>query len=137
MSLGILMKAFNAVYFKRGLDFWFEFLPQLILLWVLFGWMDLLIIIKWLTPWQGDLPPGDRLDTSQAPAIISIMINMFLKFGDVPEEEGTYLVGSPSGQQTISIILLVVALLSVPTMLCVKPCVLKQRMKRAHVRQGS
>lgn len=51
MSLGIFMKAFNALYFRRYIDFIFEFLPQIILLWALFGWMDLLIIVKWLTPW--------------------------------------------------------------------------------------
>jgi len=27
MSLGICMKAFNAVYFKNKLDFFFEFIP--------------------------------------------------------------------------------------------------------------
>jgi V-type H+-transporting ATPase subunit a len=49
MSLGIFMKAFNSVHFKRGVDFWFEFIPQIVLLLALFGFMDLLIIVKWLT----------------------------------------------------------------------------------------
>jgi len=51
MSLGIVMKAFNALYFKKSLDFFFEFIPQIVLLSVLFGWMDVLIIGKWLFPW--------------------------------------------------------------------------------------
>ena len=50
MSLGIFMKGFNALYFKRPMDFLFEFIPQIILLNVLFGWMDVLIIAKWLHP---------------------------------------------------------------------------------------
>jgi V-type H+-transporting ATPase subunit a len=50
MSLGILMKGFNAIHFKRPLDFLFEFVPQIILILVLFGWMDILIIAKWLVP---------------------------------------------------------------------------------------
>ena len=73
MSLGIFVKAVNAVYFKNTVEFLFEFLPQIILLWVLFGWMDLLIIIKWLTPWWGE--------EYIAPPIIPTMINNFLNFG--------------------------------------------------------
>lgn len=40
---------------------------------VLFGYMDFLIIFKWLKPWQ----PYD----SNAPSIITTMINMPLKMG--------------------------------------------------------
>jgi len=47
----------------------------------LFGWMDLLIIMKWLTPWQ----MGDQDTTHSAPSIISAMISMFLNFGSIPE----------------------------------------------------
>ncbi len=47
MSLGIIMKGFNALYFKNRLDFFFEFIPQIVLLLALFGWMDTLIIGKW------------------------------------------------------------------------------------------
>jgi V-type H+-transporting ATPase subunit a len=43
------MKAFNNLYFGKLVDFFFEFLPQIILLLALFGWMDLLILIKWNT----------------------------------------------------------------------------------------
>ncbi len=52
MSMGIIMKGLNSVYFKRPLDFIFEFIPQIILLLVLFGFMDLLIILKWLIDWE-------------------------------------------------------------------------------------
>jgi V-type H+-transporting ATPase subunit a len=50
MSLGICMKGFNALYFRSYVDFFFEFIPQIALLWALFGWMDILIIVKWLHP---------------------------------------------------------------------------------------
>lgn len=50
MSLGILMKGLNALHFKRPLEFIFEFIPQMLILWGLFMWMDILIIAKWLTP---------------------------------------------------------------------------------------
>lgn len=53
MSLGVVLKGFNAVYFKNYLEFYNEFIPQLLLLWFLFGYMDILIIIKWLTNYEG------------------------------------------------------------------------------------
>ena len=48
MSLGICMKGFNALYFGSYVDFFFEFVPQISLLLALFGWMDALIVGKWL-----------------------------------------------------------------------------------------
>jgi len=76
MSLGIFMKAFNAVHFRQPIDFIFEFIPQILLLWVLFGWMDALIISKWLHDFTGPR-------VNEAPSIITTMINMFLKMGEV------------------------------------------------------
>lgn len=48
MSLGVTMKGLNALYFGHYVDFYFEFIPQILLLLCLFGWMDTLIIAKWL-----------------------------------------------------------------------------------------
>jgi len=48
MSLGICMKGFNAIHFRSTIDFCFEFIPQILLILCLFGWMDILIIAKWL-----------------------------------------------------------------------------------------
>lgn len=82
MSLGILMKGFNAVYFRNMLDFVGEFVPQMIMMLALFGWMDFLIIMKWLTPWV----QGEGNNTYSAPSIISTMISMFLNFGQFNRE---------------------------------------------------
>jgi len=79
---------------------------------VLFGYMDLLIIIKWLQPWTGN--------ESTAPAIIGTMIGMFLKFGEIPEGS-TPLIQSAEYQQWVSNMLLLTGLICVPTMLFVKP----------------
>jgi V-type H+-transporting ATPase subunit a len=114
MSLGIFMKAFNKIHFRLPIDFIFEFIPQIVLLWALFGWMDLLIIVKWLTNWS---------DPNRAPGIITIMINMFLGFGSTPDDLDAVM-GSASVQQAISILLLVIALICVPTMLLGKSNIL-------------
>ena len=53
MTVGVIIKAFNSIYFKRRLDFYFEFIPQFIFLVLLFGYMDFLIVLKWLKNWSG------------------------------------------------------------------------------------
>lgn len=101
MSIGILMKGMNSLYFCRGIDFIFEFLPQIILMLCLFGYMDYLIIVKWLTPWEGN--------EHSSPAIIATMIGMFLKFGEIPEGS-TPLIGTAEEQQLLSNKLLLIGL---------------------------
>jgi len=73
MMLGIVIKGFNAVYFENMPEFYHEFIPQLLMLGALFGYMDALIIVKWLTDYSAD--------TSRAPSIVTVMIEMFLNFG--------------------------------------------------------
>ncbi len=75
MSLGVLMKAFNAVYKNNKIDFIFEFIPQIILLLVLFGFMDVLIVLKWLTNFEA-------MEGARPPSVITAMINMCLGLGE-------------------------------------------------------
>jgi V-type H+-transporting ATPase subunit a len=75
MSLGIVLKGINAIYRKDRLEFFFEFIPQLLMLTLLFGYMDLMIIVKWCTNYYGQ----EHL----APSIISMMVGMFLEGGKV------------------------------------------------------
>ena len=49
MTLGIIMKGFNDAYNRRWIDFFFEFIPQLVFFMCLFGFMDLMVIKKWLS----------------------------------------------------------------------------------------
>ena len=53
MSLGIFMKGMNCIHHRAPVEFIFEFIPQIVFLLSLFGFMDLLIILKWLTNWEG------------------------------------------------------------------------------------
>ena len=73
MTLGVFVKASNAVFFRRPIDFLFEFVPQVLFMVLLFGYMDFLIVYKWLQPWP--------LYASDAPSIITTMINLPLKLG--------------------------------------------------------
>lgn len=73
MSLGIILKGSNALHQRNMIDFLFEFVPQIIVLLALFGYMDLMIIMKWLTDWEGR--------EQYAPSVIGTMIDMFLNLG--------------------------------------------------------
>ncbi|KAG5030590.1 hypothetical protein JHK82_014198 [Glycine max] len=55
MNLGIIMSYFNAKYFENNINIWYQFVPQIIFLNSLFGYLSLLIIIKWSTGSQADL----------------------------------------------------------------------------------
>eukprot|EP00347_Sterkiella_histriomuscorum_P000740 403374687 len=118
MSLGVFLKACNAKYFKNYMDLLHEFIPQILLLWVLFGYMDALIIIKWCTNYAGI--------EHEAPSIITTMINMALNGGKV---DGKPFIGSHSTNQAISILFFLLALICVPWMLFVKPLKLKNQHK--------
>lgn len=67
MTFGILLKGVNAIHFESPLDFFCEFIPQTVFLTCTFGYMDFLIILKWLTVYEGE-----------APSIITTMIGMVL-----------------------------------------------------------
>jgi V-type H+-transporting ATPase subunit a len=83
MMLGIFMKGANCLHFRMYVDFCFEFIPQVIFLTCLFGYMDLLIVLKWLTDYTGR--------ENVAPSIIVQMINMFLNGGII---DGSPLIGT-------------------------------------------
>lgn len=93
MSLGIVLKGCNSLYFKKNLDFFFEVIPQMILLLVLFGWMDALIIGKWLMHKEVDVnyePGSDQFKEAHlSPPIITTMIDMFLNFGGNKASDGS------------------------------------------------
>ena len=52
MLLGTFMKGYNAVYFKRWIELFFDVFTQVALLMALFGFMDILIFAKWMTDWE-------------------------------------------------------------------------------------
>lgn len=119
MTLGIFVKATNAIYFGKWMDFVFEFLPQLAFMTVLFAYMDFLIVFKWLKYW-------DEESIEFAPSIITTMINLPLKLGKTDDccggepMWGTY---GDTTQDHIQLILLIVAAISVPLMLLPKPLI--------------
>ena len=110
MCIGIVLKGINSLYFGDTLDFIFEFIPQIIFMLSLFGFMIFMIFLKWSIDWTGKL--------DEAPSLITQMMNIILKVGSV---EGKPLWGDGSIQLEINRIVLIVACLCIPFLLIPKP----------------
>ncbi|EOY33130.1 Vacuolar proton ATPase A1 isoform 5 [Theobroma cacao] len=108
MNLGIILSYFNARFFRNSLDIRYQFVPQMIFLNSLFGYLSLLIIIKWCTGSQADL--------------YHVMIYMFLSPTDDLGDNELFWGQRPLQQ----IVLLLLALVAVPWMLFPKPFILKK-----------
>uniref|UniRef100_A0A5B7BCS9 V-type proton ATPase subunit a n=1 Tax=Davidia involucrata TaxID=16924 RepID=A0A5B7BCS9_DAVIN len=107
MNLGIILSYFDAHFFRSSLDIRYQFVPQIIFLNSLFGYLSLLIVIKWCTGSQADL--------------YHVMIYMFLSpFDDLGENQLFW------GQSVLQVILLLLAIVAVPWMLFPKPFILKK-----------
>ncbi|THU67042.1 hypothetical protein C4D60_Mb05t20490 [Musa balbisiana] len=117
MNLGIILSYFNAKFFSNSINTWYQFIPQLIFLNSLFGYLSLLIIVKWCTGSQADL--------------YHVMIYMFLSPTDDLGENQLF-----PGQKTLQLVLLFLALVSVPWMLFPKPILLKKQHNERHQGQS-
>ncbi|KAL5231890.1 hypothetical protein ABZP36_030666 [Zizania latifolia] len=116
MNLGIFMSYFNAKFFRNAINIWYQFIPQLIFLNSLFGYLSLLIIIKWCMGSKADL--------------YHVMIYMFLSPTDDLGENQLF-----PGQKLVQLVLLLLALVSVPWMLIPKPFLLKRQHDQRHQSQ--
>lgn len=82
MTMGVVVKGFNAVYFQRWMVLIFEVFTGLIILLGMFGWMDFLIFSKWTyTMYPYSTVPEDQDKLHNAPSVITTMINNFLQVG--------------------------------------------------------
>lgn len=151
-------------FFNSYLDFFCEFVPMIIFDVAFFGYMVILIMVKWSINWDARMAQGScgygpsgfgshgecNLETSascydyngivcdkntlvadmcpldyggtgdgcQPPNLITTLINIALAPGSV--DEPMY-----DGQTAIQTMILLVAFMTVPWLLCVKPCYLK------------
>lgn len=117
MNLGIILSYFNATFFRSGVNVWCQFIPQIIFLNSLFGYLSLLIILKWASGSQADL--------------YHVMIYMFLSPTDELGDNQLF-----PGQKTAQLVLLLLAFVSVPWMLLPKPFILKMQHQARHQGQS-
>ncbi|KAM1242704.1 hypothetical protein ACFX2G_035032 [Malus domestica] len=117
MNLGIMISYFNARFFRSNLNVWFQFVPQMIFLNSLFGYLSVLIVMKWWTGSKADL--------------YHVMIYMFLSPTDELGENQLF-----NGQKTVQLVLLLSAFVAVPWMLFPKPFLLKKQHQDRHQGQS-
>uniref|UniRef100_A0A4W5N7L2 V-type proton ATPase subunit a n=1 Tax=Hucho hucho TaxID=62062 RepID=A0A4W5N7L2_9TELE len=74
MSFGVILGVFNHLHFRKKFNLYLVFLPELLFLLCLFGYLVFMIIYKWLA--------FTARDSQMAPSILIHFINMFLMQGD-------------------------------------------------------
>ncbi|XP_070537097.1 V-type proton ATPase 116 kDa subunit a 1-like isoform X1 [Ptychodera flava] len=107
MMFGVFLSLLNHRYFNKPLNIFCEFIPQVLFLFCMFGYLVIMIFIKWFK--------FDAATSSNAPSLLIVIINMFL-LTPVPEAQLLF-----AGQNQLQVFLVLVVVLCVPWMLFIKP----------------
>lgn len=107
MVVGLLLRFSNAAYEKNLLDFVFECCPMMVFILCFFGFMNIMIIHKWVTPMEN--PPS--------------IINSLIAMGMWQEDP------NPMFGMDIVQTLMALTVLTVPMMLLPKPLILLMRYR--------
>ncbi|KAG2471460.1 VPP2 ATPase, partial [Polypterus senegalus] len=107
MTFGVILGVFNHLHFRKKYNIYLVFLPELLFMLCLFGYLVFMIIYKWLA--------YSAENSKHAPSILINFINMFLVNGG-DDVETLY-----PGQIGLQVFLKVVAFSSVPALFLAKP----------------
>jgi V-type H+-transporting ATPase subunit a len=107
MTFGLFLSLVNHIYFKRTKSIFCEFIPQILFLQSVFGYMCFLIVLKWTIDYE---------DPGTAPRILNLMTEMILSPWTLSDKYSIY-----PGQHLIQVMLLGVAGICVPWMFFAKP----------------
>ena len=88
MSFGICLSVFNYTYFKKSLSVWTEFIPQILFMQCIFGYLCFTIIYKWSIPWYELDANGNPRNIP--PGLLNMLISMFLQPGSVEKANELY-----------------------------------------------
>eukprot|EP01129_Flabellula_baltica_P007375 TRINITY_DN2864_c0_g1_i1.p1 TRINITY_DN2864_c0_g1~~TRINITY_DN2864_c0_g1_i1.p1 ORF type:complete len:802 (-),score=173.65 TRINITY_DN2864_c0_g1_i1:27-2432(-) len=113
MSLGLFIKMLNGCHFGYEMDIIGDFIPQIVLLLSIFGYLTFLIFYKF------------TYGNSQSPLLLIVLIWMFLPGGGKDGE----IFENTEFQHSLQTGLLIAAVVCIPLMLIPKPCVLICRYK--------
>uniref|UniRef100_A0A665SW10 V-type proton ATPase subunit a n=1 Tax=Echeneis naucrates TaxID=173247 RepID=A0A665SW10_ECHNA len=114
MLFGVTLSLFNHLYFQKPLNIYLGFIPEIVFMASLFGYLVILVFYKWVA--------YDAQTSRDAPSLLIAFINMFLFNYNDPSNRALY-----SGQMVIQSLLVVIALACVPCMLIVKTLVLRRQ----------
>ncbi|XP_061612911.1 V-type proton ATPase 116 kDa subunit a 1-like [Phyllopteryx taeniolatus] len=114
MIFGVSLSLFNHLYFKKPLNIFLGFIPEIVFMSSLFGYLVLLVFYKWTA--------YDAFTSKDAPSLLIHFINMCLFNYSDPTTKSLY-----AGQMGIQVLLVLIALACVPCMLVVKTMVLRRQ----------
>ncbi|KAI8984337.1 V-type ATPase, V0 complex, 116kDa subunit family [Mycotypha africana] len=120
MSFAVCLNVFNHIYYKRKAFVWLEFIPQILFMESVFGYLILCIMYKWSVNWW-ELDSNGQHIHNAPPNLLNMLIYMFLTPGKVNPEDQLY-----PGQGPVQAILLLLAVVCVPWMWFGKPLYLKR-----------
>ncbi|XP_056390229.1 V-type proton ATPase 116 kDa subunit a 2 isoform X1 [Hyla sarda] len=107
MTFGVVLSVFNYLHFKKKFSVFLVFLPELLFMMCIFGYLVFMVVLKWLS-WSA-------ANSRKAPSILLHFINMFMFTGDANN------LPLFPGQIGFQIFLVVLVFLCVPVMLFGKP----------------
>uniref|UniRef100_A0A8B9TUY5 V-type proton ATPase subunit a n=1 Tax=Anas platyrhynchos TaxID=8839 RepID=A0A8B9TUY5_ANAPL len=112
MVFGVILSLFNHIYFKKYMNIILQFIPEMIFIISLFGYLVFMIIFKWCH--------FDVHSSQSAPSILIHFINMFLFNYSDDSNAPLY-----THQKEVQSFLVIFALIAVPWMLLIKPFILR------------
>lgn len=133
MFFGVCMSVVNFNHFHKRVSIFLEFLPQVLFLTLLFGYMCFMMFFKWVKYSAKATVTADK--PGCAPSVLIMFINMMLFKSTTPLEHcEEYMFES---QHNVETIFIAIGLCCIPWMLLGKPLYIKMtRKQQGHVKHN-
>ena len=123
MTLGIVLSLLNHLEFEDRKSVIWQFIPEMVFFMSVFGYLVLMIFLKWATDWVAI--------GAEPPSLLNTLIAMFMSPGTYTEKARLY-----PGQEYLQLFLVLCAVIAVPCLLLPKPILLLLEHK-AKTRAGA
>lgn len=112
MTYSLFLSLSNYLFYKSTIEIIGNFIPELIFLFTIIGYLCVTILYKWCVDWTkiNKNPPG----------LLNMLIKMYLQPGKIDEE-------FYKGQKYVQLLLFGLTIISLPWILLVKPILLKKK----------